>query len=76
MKEKNSEDEPTKSGVKMSVSTDKNDIQNYTEVKSDFFDQVYKDMGNEEEILKIMENGRKKHPRYYVWTDFLISEEY
>lgn len=61
-------DHESTSGIK-----DRNDLGNYTEVDENFFDDILYDIGNEEEILKIEDSIKLKHPRYYVWTSFLIE---
>ena len=54
----------------------KQDIRNFTEVPEDFFDQIHREIDNNDEILKIVDSVKLKHPIYYVFTDFLIDREY
>lgn len=56
------------SGVK-----DRNNLDNYTEIDETFFDDIMYDVGNEDGILKIEDSTELKHPRYYVWTSFLMK---
>lgn len=50
----------------------KDNLDNYTDVDSSFFMEVYKQYGNEKEYLKIIENAPKT--RYLIWTEYLVDK--
>lgn len=53
---------------------DKNDLRNYTIIDENFFNEIFREVGNEEEILKIVDGLNLRHPIYYCWTKFLIND--
>lgn len=54
---------------------DKNDLRNYTIIDEKFFDEIFKEIGNEDEILKVVDGLHLRHPIYYCWSKFLIGNE-
>lgn len=46
----------------------KNDLRNYTEIDDESFWTIYKNLGNEKEYLKMVDNA--KDTKHYIWTEF------
>ena len=53
---------------------DMNDIRNYTEIDEYYFDELYAEYGNKNGMLKMADHDVGP-PKYYVFTEFLTSEE-
>lgn len=52
--------------------TNKNDLRNYTEIDDDSFWTIYKNLGNKQEYLKMIDTH--KSTGYYIWTEFFKNK--
>lgn len=53
---------------------DRKDLRNYTEVDEEEFDRIWKEFGNKDEKLKIIDDGKRPELVYLVWTKFFGKE--
>lgn len=63
-----SKDKPMKEGPEK-----KNELDKYTEIDEEMFDETYSRLGNDDCILKIVDGITFKDPKYYILTKFLID---
>ncbi len=50
-------------------------LKRYTEIKEEYFNEIYQEHGNDGERLKIVDSIKFQHPKYYVLKDFLLKED-
>ncbi len=60
--------------IKKQNPEDENDLRNYTQVKLNYFTEVWQDHGNDDGKLKMIDLPSNKKPLYYIRTEFLTKE--